>query len=149
MNKAHKETFFAIVSILVITLGIGFTRRSFTPEILAEGDFHQVAHKGEGRAAIIRKQNGERVLRLRNFRTADKMDLYVYLISAPDALENETVKRSEIYSLGALRSAEGEQEYFLPAEINLTKYGAVVIWNRRYEVNFTTAPLKKVIDFGR
>jgi hypothetical protein len=141
--KTQKNSVIAAVAVLLAAAGVVFLRHNFAPRILASGDFHQVAHKGAGRAEIIQKKDGRRVLRLTGLRTTLKPDLYVYLISAPDALENETVKRSEIFSLGPLKSGEdAEEEYPLPDELDLEKYGAVTIWNRRYEVNFTTAPLK-------
>lgn len=143
MNKTQKETSIAIAVVLVAVICIGFLRQSFTPQVLASGEFHQVAHKGTGKAEIIKKRNGKYVLKLTDFETTAKPDLFVYLISASDASENETIKRSEIFSLGELQNAKGSQEYLLPDGFDFTKYGAVTIWNRRYEVNFTTAPLRK------
>ena len=35
----------------------------------------------------------------------------------------------------------GDQNYELPAEIDLNKYRSVTIWCRRFGVNFATAPL--------
>ncbi len=36
---------------------------------------------------------------------------------------------------------KGDQNYAVPPEVDLEKYGAVTIWCRRFGVNFATAPL--------
>jgi len=110
-------------------------------QVIASGRFHQVAHKGTGRADVCRMPDGRLILRLSEFRTDHGRDLQVVLIAAPDALENETVVNSEYRSLGALESSAGDQSYPLPADLDLHKYRAVTIWSSRYLVNFTTAPL--------
>jgi hypothetical protein len=110
--------------------------------ILASGQFHQVAHKGEGVAMVYQYPNGQRVLRLAGLRTGAGANLQVCLIAAPDAFENETVERSGFITLGDLQKIEGDQSYPMPKEIDLNRYRAVTIWNRKYRVNYTTAPLK-------
>jgi hypothetical protein len=129
---------------VMLTLGMlaAFIQRAYAPTLLATGRFHQVAHKGEGVAAIVQFRNGRRLLRLSDFRTADKPDLSVMLISAPDAFENQTILNSKVFVLGQLQNAIGDQEYELPADLDLAQYGAITIWNRKYAVNFTTAPLR-------
>jgi hypothetical protein len=118
---------------------IGSSQRS---RMIAQGCFHQVAHKGNGCAALVQRSDGKTVLQLTDFATADSADLYVVLISAPDALENTVVKDSKMFDLGSLQSAQGFQEYVIPDGENLTDFHSVIIWNVRYEVNFTTAPLR-------
>jgi hypothetical protein len=117
---------------------IGSSQRSRT---IAQGCFHQVAHKGSGCAALVQRPDGKTVLQLTDFATADSADLCVVLISAPDALENKIVKDSKKLDLGPLHSAQGFQEYVVPEGENLADFHSVTIWNVRYEVNFTTAPL--------
>lgn len=136
----------SLVAALGLTLALGtlaaYVQRAYAPKVLATGRFHQVAHKGEGVVTIIQQRGGRRILRLTDFRTADKPDLSVLLISAPDAFENQTVLNSQVFALSQLQKASGDQEYELPAELDLKTYGAVTIWNRKYGVNFTTAPLR-------
>ncbi len=112
--------------------------------VLMTGSFHQVAHKGSGTAIISKLPHGQRMLHLKGFATGAGQELAVYMIAAPDAFENETVEKSEFVPLGALQSFEGDQIYPLPSDLDLNKYRAVTIWNRKYRVNYTTAPLKKV-----
>jgi hypothetical protein len=142
MSKSQKSLA-AAAFVLTVLLSASYLHSAGAPEALASGRFHQVAHKGEGTATIYLLPDGRRVLRLNGFRTSHRSDLLLYLISAPDAPENETVKRSEVFSLGPLRGQEGDQEYPIPADLDLARFHAVTVWSPKYEVNFTTAPLKR------
>ena len=108
-------------------------------EVLAEGRFHQVAHKGGGRAVVARLGSRGTVVRLVDFETSFRPDLEVLLVAAPDALENETVKRSDRVSLGPL--VESVSDYPVPDDVDVSRFGCVAVWSRKYDVNFTTAPL--------
>lgn len=140
-----KKLFAAIISILFPVAVAAFLLTGFLPvsKTIAYGCFHQVAHKGEGCAALIRKSDGQTVWQLTDFRTAKNDGLQILLISADDAPENQTVKNSERLFVAPLEKSEGTQVYSVPTNENLTKYNSVVIWQGKHGVNFTTAPLKK------
>ena len=110
------------------------------PATLFGGSFHSVAHETHGRAAIL-DVGGKRVLRLTDFATSNGPDVRVYLVAAPDAADNETVTRAGFVELGKLKGNQGDQNYDVPADLDLGKYRAVTIWCRRFSVNFATAPL--------
>jgi hypothetical protein len=142
--RGVKKSLVGIVGIaLSLVVTAAYVRRASAPRLLASGRFHQVAHKGQGVAAILQLHNGQRILRLTDFRTTATPELAILLISAPDAHENQTVVNSSVFVLGALQQAVGNQEYSLPADLDLTRFGAVTIWNKKYQVNFTTAPLRR------
>jgi hypothetical protein len=65
----------------------------------------------------------------------------VYLVAAPDAKDNDTVTKAGFIEVGTLKGNIGDQNYELPADIDLAKYRAVTIWCKRFSVNFGTAPL--------
>jgi hypothetical protein len=109
--------------------------------LLATGEFHPVAHKGSGAAAIFQMPGGNRVLRLTNVRTGEREDLQVCLVAAADCPENETVERAGFVTLGSFQRAKADQTFNIPSGLDLNRYRAVTIWNPRYRVNFTTAPL--------
>ena len=111
------------------------------PAILASGTFRPVAHAGEGRATIHELEDGRRILRLTAFRTDNGPDLFVVLVAASDAPDDETVERAGYVSLGPLRGNVGDQNYEVPAELDLSLYRAVSIWCRRFGVNFAAAAL--------
>ena len=108
---------------------------------IRSGQFHSVAHETQGTAAIYERASGGRVLRFTGFETSNGPDLLVYLVGAPDADDNDTVTEAGFVSLGGLKGHVGDQNYEIPADVDLSEYGAVTIWCRRFGVNFGTAPL--------
>ena len=108
---------------------------------LATGRFHSVAHETHGTATIQDVGDGRRVLRLTDFATSNGPDVRVYLVAAPDASDNATVTTAGFVELGKLKGNQGDQNYDVPEDLDLTHYRAVTIWCRRFSVNFATAPL--------
>jgi hypothetical protein len=115
-----------------------------TMSALVSGRFHSVAHETHGAATVQELGNGRRVLRLTDFKTSNGPDVRVYLVAASDASDNETVTKAGFVELGALKGNEGDQNYDIPANVDLGKYRAVTIWCHRFNVNFATAPLAPV-----
>ena len=111
------------------------------PEAIATGMFHSNAHETQGTASIYRLPDGRLTLRLTDFHTSNGPEVQVYLVAADDVNDNETVKTAGFVTLGALKGNIGDQNYDVPADIDLTKYRSVTIWCRRFSVNFGTAPL--------
>jgi hypothetical protein len=109
--------------------------------VLASGSFHSVAHDGKGNASIYQLSDGKRILRFTNFETSNGPDVHVYLVAANDATDSEMVKKAGFREIGSLKGNIGDQNYELPADIDLAKYRAVTIWCQRFSVNFATAPL--------
>jgi hypothetical protein len=114
------------------------------PASILSGQFHSVAHETKGTAAVHELGGGRRVLRLTDFATSNGPDVRVYLISASDAADNETVTKAGYLELGKLKGNQGNQNYVIPTGTDLTKYHAVTIWCARFNVNFATAPLTPV-----
>ena len=111
------------------------------PNKLITGQFHSVAHETSGVATIYQLPDGKRVLRLSNFKTSNGPEVQVYLVAANDATDSETIKKAGFVSLGPLKGNIGDQNYDVPADVDLTKYRAATIWCHRFAVNFGTAPL--------
>jgi hypothetical protein len=116
--------------------------RASEPKTLAMGMFHSGAHETKGTATIHQLADGRRVLRLTGFETSNGPDVHVYLVAASDATDNDTVKSAGFVDLGSLKGNIGDQNYDIPAEVDLAKHRAVTIWCARFGVNFGTAPLK-------
>ncbi|MEQ9619009.1 MAG: DM13 domain-containing protein [Deltaproteobacteria bacterium] len=112
------------------------------PEIISQGEFHGVAHEGEGLATIYDMGDGHRVLRFTDFAVSNGPDVHVYLVSAEDPKDSKEVKESDIYELGSIKGNVGNQNYGLGPDVELSKYKSVVIWCKRFGVNFAVATLK-------
>ena len=72
---------------------------------------------------------------------ANGPDVHVYLIAAPDAKDDATVKKAGFVDLGSMKGNTGDQNYDVPVSVDFAKYQAVTIWCARFNVNFGTAPL--------
>jgi hypothetical protein len=106
------------------------------------GAFHDGAHETRGMATIHTLEDGRHVLRLSDFSTSNGPDVHVLLVASDDAKDNETVKSAGYIDVSKMKGNIGDQNYDLPAGIDLGRYRAVTIWCNRFGVNFGTAPLK-------
>ena len=115
------------------------------PVKLAGGRFHTNAHKTNGVATIYRLLDGRRVLRLTQFVTSNGPDVRVYLVAASDVQDEAAAKQAGFVDLGALKGNIGDQNYNVPAGLDLSRYRAVTIWCRRFSANFGAAPLAEAM----
>jgi hypothetical protein len=121
---------------------------SQTPRPVASGRFHSVAHETKGTATIYELVDGRRVLRFSDFQTSNGPDVQVYLVAAADSNDSDTVRKSDFVHVAALKGNTGDQNYSLPAGVDLAKYRSVTVWCRRFAVNFGTAPLADSLRAG-
>ena len=118
-----------------------FPTASAASNKLASGQFHSGAHETKGTATVFQLADGKKTLRLTDFATSNGPDVHVYLVASNDAKDDDTVKNAGFIDVGNLKGNIGDQNYELPAGVDLAKYRAVTIWCKRFSVNFGTAPL--------
>ena len=109
--------------------------------MLAQGSFYNVAHVGSGQAGLYQLADGSRILRLENFQVENGPDLYVYIVpldSVPNTVGSEIAGS---VSLGKLKGNVGDQNYEIPAGLDLSQFKSVVIWCQAFAVPFSAAPL--------
>ena len=111
------------------------------PVILSQGSFQGVAHETAGEAAIYQLADGKRVLRFTDFATSNGPDVHVFLAVAQTPMDNDAVKGGGYFDLGSIKGNQGDQNYDVPADLDLSKYHSVVIWCNRFSVNFGAASL--------
>jgi hypothetical protein len=118
---------------------------------VASGGFAGIVHKTSGRAIILRTADGGHILRLENFNTSNGPDVRVYLVKGTNAKSSDFIKAgsANFVDLGALKGNIGNQNYPIPANVNLDDYNSVSIWCRRFAVNFGAADLEPVAQPGR
>ncbi len=105
-------------------------------ELRASGTFVSLAHDAEGTARVVRLAGGEHKLTLTGFSTAAGPDLRVRLVAGrPSDGEGPS------NDLGALKGNIGDQQYDVPADVDLARYSTVVIWCRAFSVAFGQAAL--------
>jgi hypothetical protein len=102
-------------------------------------------HPTSGRATIYKAGDGKEYLRLSDFMTSNGPDVHVVLVRAENkALEQEVVKGElEHVELGTLKGNQGDQNYDLPATVDLNQYQAVAIYCERFHAIFGVAKLER------
>ena len=114
------------------------------PIVLAEGSFISHEHATTGTVRILELPDGSRVLRIEGLDTSDGPDLKVWLSDQPviDGVDGWGVFDDGAYvSLGDLKGNRGNQNYPIPADVDLADYTAVSIWCERFAVSFGAAEL--------
>ncbi|MCM1971294.1 MULTISPECIES: DM13 domain-containing protein [unclassified Streptomyces] len=117
------------------------------PQTLAQGTLISHEHTTTGMAKLIRLPDGSRTLRLENLDTSNGPDLRVWLTDAPvkEGKAGWSVFDDGKYvSLGKLKGNKGDQNYEIPADVNLADYSSVTIWCDRFDVSFGAAALATV-----
>ena len=84
-----------------------------------------------GEALVLENGTDQRFLRLENFASPNGPDLKVYLRAA----------NGDFVSLGDLTGNIGDQNYEIPAGVDLNEFSSVEIWCERFSVGFGEATL--------
>ena len=112
-------------------------------EILASGEFYDLGgHPGMGTATIHGLEDGSRVLRFEQFEVLNGPQLHVWLVPhdpVPDTVGREL---EGYHDLGPLKGNIGDQNYDIPADLNLDDFASVVIWCVPFRVPFNAAALR-------
>ena len=118
---------------------------SAEPEALYTGRLEGKVHQTSGRATIYKTVDGKEYLRLSDFTTSNGPDVHVLLVRSEDrALDQEIVKGGlDHVELGTLKGNQGDQNYNLPATVDLNQYQAVAIYCERFHAIFGVARLEK------
>ena len=119
------------------------------PVVVASGEFTDAdaIHKGSGRAILYALPDGRHVLRFEDFRTTNGPALVVYLASHPSPASAADVTDQGYLSLGELKGNVGNQNYPIPADVDVAGYRSVVIWCELFDVLFSPAALE-VVETG-
>ncbi|MEK3884709.1 DM13 domain-containing protein [Paenibacillus sp. PL2-23] len=93
-------------------------------------------HQASGQVFVVLGNDGKRYLRFEGLHVTNGPDLYVYL-------KQEGMETSDGIKLDKLKGNLGNQNYELPADLDLGSHSVVVIWCKAFDVDFGTALLKK------
>jgi hypothetical protein len=99
---------------------------------LVSGEFSgSTGHEVTGQALVLNDGSEQRFLRFEGFESTNGPDLNVYL-RADDG---------EYVDLGDLKGNIGDQNYEIPADVDLARFNTVQVWCVRFSVLFGDAPL--------
>jgi Electron transfer DM13 len=110
------------------------------PVDIAAGGFISLDHATSGTVRVLALADGRRFVRLEGFQTENGPDLYVYLSSNP-AGGPEGAFDDSYHDLGRLQGNIGDQNYEVPADVDLGVFASVVIWCDRFDSAFGAADL--------
>ncbi len=111
------------------------------PVILAEGAFVSQEHDTSGTARVLELPDGARVLRLESFSTSDGPDVHVWLSDAAAGGDWNSYDDGRFVALGEIKATDGNHNYAIPADADLTGLQSAVIWCDRFDVAFGSAAL--------
>ncbi len=112
------------------------------PIILSTGSFITIdpVHGAQGTATIYELPEGNRVLRFENFKSTNGPELHVILSKEVPTSTFASVGE-EMIDLGTLKGNIGNQNYDIPADIDLDDYNSIVIYCVPFKVVFSSAEL--------
>jgi hypothetical protein len=112
------------------------------PATVAQGRFISLEHETTGRALVLETEDARRFLRFEGFETSNGPDLLVYLSAKePAGTDDWHGYDQDFVDLGTLKGNVGNQNYLIPAGVDLDRYSTAVVWCRRFEVGFAAAML--------
>lgn len=114
------------------------------PVVLLEGSLISHEYETSGSVRVLQLPDGSRVLRLEGLETSDGPDLEVWLSDAavvPGVDGWHLFDDGEYFSLGKLKGNLGDQNYEIPADLDLERFSSMSIWCVRFAVSFGAAEL--------
>jgi hypothetical protein len=111
---------------------------SSNPQPLYTGRFEGKAHPTSGRATIYGGAGGKQYIRLTDFTTSNGPDVHVVLARSDDKGLSQNIVTGQLdkVELGLLKGNQGDQNYYLPASLDLKKYNVVVVYCERFHAIF-------------
>ena len=114
------------------------------PLVLSQGVLVSHEHQTSGAVKILQVEDGSRVLRLENLDTSDGPRVEVWLTDAP-VIEGQGGWRvfddGKYTSLGAMKGNQGNQNYEIPLDLNLSDVSSISLWCVTFSVSFGAAEL--------
>lgn len=108
-----------------------------TPTVIATGTFMDADnfHKGSGSATLYTLADGSNVVRLEDFEVTNGPDLHVLLSTSDDPAAD----LGDYLDLGSLKGNVGNQNYDIPAGVDVSRYRSVIIYCDPFHVLFASA----------
>jgi len=111
------------------------------PLTLGSGAFIDLEHTGSGVAKILELEDGSRILRLEDLDVSNGPDLRVILSDSELVDDLGAYDDGLFVDLGPLKGNKGNQNYEIPADVDLDDFATVAIWCRRFNATFNAAPI--------
>ena len=114
------------------------------PVKLKSGSFRDADnfHRGSGQATIYRGPDGSHLLRLENLDVTNGPDLRVILTPHENPTGRDDVKEPGYVELGKLKGNQGNQNYPIPDDVDVSSQSSVVIYCKPFHVIFSVSVLQ-------
>ena len=115
------------------------------PVAVATGNFRDADsfHRGNGTATIYQTPDGGHILRFEDFTVTNGPDLRVLLAQPNDPQSRDELQAGGYTHLAKLKGNIGNQNYEIPADIDLSEQNSIIIYCMPFHVIFSVAPLEK------
>ena len=111
------------------------------PVLLSSSEWISLGHPGTGTVLVYRQPDGSHVIRFEDLAVSNGPDLLVILSASSLVNDQNAYSAVEYLSLGDLKGNKGNQNYEVPADVNLEDYQTVAIWCRRFNYTFNAADI--------
>lgn len=108
-----------------------------SPHVVSVSEFVRLDKETTGNALLVAMPDGSFLVRFEGFRTGNGPDVYIEL-SRGGPLDGQY---GDMLRLGRMRGNVGDQNYEVPAGVDLGEYQSIVIWCERFRSPFGSAPL--------
>ena len=114
------------------------------PVAVASGQFRDgdSFHKGSGAVTLYRLPTGEGLVRFEGLNVTNGPDLRVLVTVHPDPMTRADVHDADYTEIGKLKGNKGDQNYDVPADLDLASIRSIVIYCAPFQVVFSVAPLQ-------
>ena len=111
------------------------------PVLLSSSEWISLGHPGTGTVLVYRQPDDSHVIRFEDLAVSNGPDLLVILSASSLVNDQNAYSAVEYLSLGDLKGNKGNQNYEVPADVNLEGYQTVAIWCRRFNYTFNAADI--------
>jgi thiol-disulfide isomerase/thioredoxin len=115
------------------------------PQTVSQGTFYPLVHAVQGTATVYLLEDGSRTLRFEDFEVDNGPDLAVWLVPNETIPNQIGVVPAGYYELAKLTGNQGNQNYAIPADLDLSQFKSVVVWCVTFSVPFAAAPLQSTM----
>jgi len=125
MRSSRHRLLIAAALALAALAAVPATGMAANVELL-KGPVRAVGHDANGRAAVVQVNGKRRILTLRNFSIDPGPQVRVYLV--PRSVKGDGAVKRDFKDLGKLKGNKGNQQYTIPASVDLRRYRSVIFW---------------------
>ena len=123
MRHLLRAMLLAVVALALVPATDGWAAKKNVE--LLHGNVRAVGHDASGRAAVV-LTGARRVLTLRSFAIDPGPQVRVWLV--PRSAKGDGQVPKDHKDLGRLKGNKGNQQYTIPAGVDLRRYTSVVFW---------------------